>query len=169
MSSLANSEIQQTGPYTISFDVNTNMNHEVLHDRPMQTESATTYRLLIKTDDSTAASISVTKYDEITDATTSAHEAVVPMYLMVYRGINVTSIDDMTIDNQPGFLVSGVKYVKGNVVNFYEAMYWLKSLDCECGPVKFGKIKVDVFSTYPKYITVGILNSLKVAKSNAYV
>jgi len=163
MPSLASSETQEAGPYTISFDINTNLNYEVLHDRPMQTESATVYRLLIKTDDSAAASISVTKYNEVTLATIAVHKSIMPMDLIFHRDINVTLIDDMTIDNQPGFLVSGVKYIKGNEVNFYEAMYWLKSVDCDCGPIEFGKIRVDVFSTYSKEITIGLLNSLRIA------
>lgn len=160
---MAAPEIHQVGPYTVSFDMNTNMNYEVRQESPMQTDFAVAYPLLIVTDNSTAASIFVTEYNDLTDSTATTAKQIVRLTTLL-RGFNVTSIDDLTIDSLPGFLVSGSRDFNGNAVSFFEAMYWLDSIQCNCGPLSAGKINIDLSSTYPQDVTMGILNSLRVVK-----
>lgn len=56
------------GPYTVSFDMNTNMNYRIQTPNPAIYPSATKYPLIIATDNATSASISVTQYNNLTDS-----------------------------------------------------------------------------------------------------
>jgi hypothetical protein len=152
---------QQLGPYTVSFDVNAD--YQIQDVEPIETDQANAYQMIIFTDNTTSASISVTEYKALTDATLDVHKSLMPMN-MILQGLNVTSVEDKTIDGKDGFLVSSVPYVAADAAqpNFdvYRAMYWLDSQGCECGPVSVGKTSVIVTSTYPMDVTEGLLNSL---------
>lgn len=164
---LAAPETRQLGPYSVSFDLNTNMNYQVQTSEPSTTASATVYSMRILTDNSTGAGISIIENKELTDSTTSTIKQLVAMGL-AFSGINTTNIVDQTIDGKNGFVAIGVPFAGQNNApsQLYRAIYWLDSVDCtSCGPVSAGKTSVDVSSTYPQDVTQNLLNSIHVAKA----
>jgi hypothetical protein len=167
-SALAAVETQQLGPYNVTFDMKTDMKYQLVPETAAEAPFANAYPLLITTDNLTGARIFITEYKNLTDATMGMAKNIVRLTTLL-RGFNVTSVDDMTLDGHPGFLVSGSNTAGPSEMKFYEAMYWLDSLSCECGPVSVGKVNVDITSSYPQDVTEGLLSSIRVvpAKSPA--
>ncbi len=159
-------ETHQLGPYAVSFNMNTDMRYQIQTPDPAVYPFATIYPLVIKTDNTTGASISITQYNNLTPSIIGVNEEIAAMQ-MALRGINVTAPEEMVIDNMDGFLLSGTPFASmGNVspsLMFYQSQYWLDSKDCECGPVSVGTVLVNVASTYPHDVTEGLLSSIHVA------
>lgn len=157
---------QQLGPYAVSFDLNAN--YQVQNAQPIETEKANAYQMGLFVDNSTYASIGITEYAEPTDATLIVFKSMLPMSMML-QGLNVTNVEDRTIDGKEGFLVSSTP-LEANVgapSMVYRAMYWLDSQGCECGPVSLGKTSVVVTSTFPQDVTESLLSSLQIVKGEA--
>ncbi len=167
-SALAASETHQIGPYTVSFNMNTNTNYQIQTPNSTVYPFATVYTLVISTDNTTGASIGITEYKNLTTATLETNEEIAALR-MALSGINVTAPVEQVIDNKSGFLLSGKPFAgmtnvpSGTV--FQQAQYWLDSKNCECGPVSVGTTLVDVASTYPQDVTKGILSSIHVTMS----
>ena len=163
---LAAPETHQLGPYTVSFDMNTDMSYQIQTQDPAVYPFATIYPLVITTDNTTGASISITQYNNLTPSILGVNEEIAALR-MALRGINVTAPEEMVIDNMNGFLLSGMPFTgMGNASSgfmFYQAQYWLDSKDCECGPVSVGTVLVNIASTYPQNVTEGLLSSIHVA------
>jgi hypothetical protein len=161
-------ETHQLGPYTVSFDMNTDMSYQIQTEDPGVYPFATIYPLVIKTDNTTGASISITQYNNLTPSILGVNEEIAALR-MALRGINVTAPEKMAIDNKNGFLLSGIPFTgTGNAPSgfmFYQAQYWLDSKDCECGPVSVGTVLVNIASTYPQNVTESLLSSIHVAES----
>ena len=157
---------QQLGPYAVSFDLNAN--YQVQNAEPIETETANAYQMGLFVDNSTYASIGITEYVEPTDATLMVFKSMLPMSMML-QGLNVTNVEDRTIDGKEGFLVSStpLEASVGAPSMVYRAMYWLDSQGCECGPVSLGKTSVVVTSTYPLDVTESLLSSLQIVKGEA--
>jgi len=157
---------QQLGPYTVSFDLNAN--YQIQDTQPVEMETANAYQMGLFVDNSTYASIGITEYAELTDATLMVFKSMLPMSMML-QGLNVTNVEDMTIDGKDGFLVTSEPYeaMAGAPNQVYRAMYWLDSQDCECGPVSVGKTSVVITSTYPLDVTEGLLSSLQIVEGQA--
>jgi hypothetical protein len=159
-------ETHQLGPYTVSFNMNTDMSYQILTQDPAVYPFATIYPLVITTDNTTGASISITQYNNLTPSILGANVEIAALR-MTLRGINVTAPEEMVIDNMNGFLLSGIPFTgMGNASSgsmFYQAQYWLDSKDCECGPVSVGTVLVNIASTYPQDVTEGLLSSIHVA------
>jgi hypothetical protein len=154
---------QQLGPYTVSFDLNANYQPQI--GQPIETETANAYQMRLFVDNSTYAAIGITEYAEPTDATLMVFKSMLPMSMML-QGLNVTNVEDMTIDGKEGFLVSSTP-LEANVAApsaVYRAMYWLDSQGCECGPLSVGKTSVVITSTFPQDVTEGLLSSLQIVK-----
>jgi hypothetical protein len=119
-------------------------------------------------DNSTYASIGITEYAEPTDATLMVFKSMLPMSMML-RGLNVTNVEEMTIDGKEGFLVTSnpLEAIAGAPSMVYRAMYWLDSQGCECGPLSVGKTSIVVTSTYPLDVTQSLLSSLQIVKGEA--
>lgn len=165
---LAAPETRQLGPYTASLNVNTN-NYQVQVQNPQETPFATSYSMLISTDNSTFAGVRIIDYKSLTDSTPDMYKNLVGLSLTL-RALNVTSITDRTIDGKQGFVAVGVPIAGMNVpagLIYSQASYWLDSQTCECGPVSVGKTNVEIVSTYPQDVTEGILSSIHVASSQA--
>jgi hypothetical protein len=164
----ASPEMQQIGPYTVSFNMNTDMNYQIQPQASVTYPFGTIYPLVIATDNSTGASISITQYNNLTTSTPEVNEEITALR-MALRGINVTTPVEMVIDNMKGFLISGMPFAAiSNAppgITLYEAQYWLDSKDCECGPVSVGTVLVSISSTYPQNVTQGLLSSIHVATS----
>jgi len=165
-SALAAAETQQLGPYNVSFDMNTDMKYQIMPEAPVEAPFANAYPLLIMTDNLTGARIFITEYKDLTDATMDTTKNIVRLTTLL-RGFNVTSVDDMTIDGHPGFLVTGSDEAVPNEMKFYEAMYWLDSQSCECGPVSVGMVNVDITSSYPQDVTEGLISSIHVVPAGS--
>jgi hypothetical protein len=167
---MAAPESHQIGPYAVSFDLNTDIQSEVQSAQPTETEFATVYQMRIFTDNSTSAGISVIENKDLSDATLIMHKNLMAME-MTLRGLNVTSVDDMTIDGKAGFMATSVPIPTEQAIpadtKIYRGMYWLDSEDCECGPVAVGKTYVVISSSYPQDITENLISSLHVLKGQA--
>lgn len=157
---------QQLGPYAVSFDLNAN--YQVQIAQPVEMGTAKAYQMGLFVDNSTYASVSITEYAELTDSTLMVFKSMLPMSMML-QGLNVTNVEDMTIDGKDGFLVTSepVEAIAGAPSTVYRAMYWLDSQDCECGPVSVGKTSVVITSTYPLDVTQGLLSSLQIVQGQA--
>lgn len=160
---------QQIGPYAVSFDVNAN--YQIQTAEPITSDEANAYQMSIFTDNTTFATISITGYNELTDSTLGVHKNLMPMNMVIREGLNVTNVQDRTIDGKEGFLVTSVPYAAADApemnFNVYRALYWLDSQNCECGPVSVGKTSVIVTSSYPLDVTEGLLDSLHVEMGQA--
>ena len=163
---VAQSDSQQIGPYAASFDLNAN--YQVQTAQPVEMETAKAYQMVLFVDNSTSALIGITEYAELTDSTLMVFKSMLPMS-MVLQGLNVTNIEDMTIDGKEGILVTSEPFeaVAGAPSKVYKATYWLDSQSCECGPVSVGTTNIVITSTYPLDITQGLLSSLQIVKGQA--
>ncbi len=163
-SALAAPEAHQVGPYKVSFNMNTNANYQIQTNTTVY-PFATVYTVVIATDNTTGASIGITKYKNLTTSTLETSEEIAALR-MALSGINVTAPMEQVIDNNSGFLLSGTPF--SGMVNvpketlFQQAQYWLDSKNCECGPVSVGTTLVNIASTYPQDVMQGILGSIHV-------
>jgi hypothetical protein len=165
---IAAPENRQLGPYAVSLNVNTN-NYQVQVQSPQETSSFTSYSMLISTDNSTYAGVRIVNHKNMTDSTLDVYKNLVGLS-MALRGLNVTAIDDKTIDGKQGFMAVGVPVPGMNApagFTYSQADYWLDSKPCPCGPVSVGTTFVDIVSTYPQDVTNGILSSIHVAMGQA--
>ena len=163
---MAEPDSQQIGPYVISF--NLDADYQVQIAEPMENDVGTVYSMALFIDNSTGASIAIADYVEPTDATLNMHKTLNSMSMML-QGLNATKVEDMTMDGKDGFLITAEPFqaaadAPGNV---YKAVYWLDSIECECGPVSVGTASVTVTSTYPLDVTEGLLSSLSIVKAEA--
>ena len=161
----------QLGPYAVSFDLNTDIQYEIQSAEPIENELATVYQMRIFTDNSTSAGISIIENKDLSDATLVMHKNLMAME-MTLRGLNVTSVDDMTIDGKDGFMATSVPIPTEQAVptdaKIYRGLYWLDSKECsECGPVAVGKTYVVISSSYPQDVTENLIGSLHVEKGQA--
>ncbi|NPV63587.1 MAG: hypothetical protein HPY61_13360 [Methanotrichaceae archaeon] len=154
-------ETYQVGPYSVSFDANTNIPYQAQVLEPAVTDGLTTYNLVLSQDDQTGASISIAAFENMTDSTTYMLKNIAGLRMALY-GFNATA-DDRTIDGREGYLVTGTA-TDGSEMKVFEASYWLDSIDCECGPVSVGQTSVGIRSSFPQDITENILNSLRIAE-----
>lgn len=163
---MATPDSQQVGPYTVSFDLNSN--YQVQIDEPMESDVGTVYSMALFVDNSTGASIAIADYAQPTDATLNMHKTLNTMSMML-QGLNSTNVEDMTIDGKDGFLITAEPFEAAADApsNVYKAAYWLDGTECECGPVSAGTTSVTVTSTYPLDVTEGLLSSLSVVKGEA--
>jgi len=164
---LAAPETHQIGSYKVSFDLNTQTKYQIETPNPQGNTFAKVTPLMIKTDNSTWASISITEYKTPVDSTLGMQSALA-FWQTRARGINATAPANMTIDGKDGFLFSGVPFPGSNApagYKLFQAQYWPDSKQCECGPVSAGTTSVDIISTYPQDVTMNMLKSVHVVKS----
>ncbi len=158
-------EMHQLGPYMVSFDMNTSLSYQIQTQNPVVYPTATVYPLVITTNNTTGASISITQYNNLTTSTLEVNEETAGLR-MALRGINATAPKKITIDNMNGFRLSGMPFTgMGNAPSrsmFYQAQYWLDSKDCACGPVSVGTVLVNIASMYPQNVTESLLSSIHV-------
>jgi hypothetical protein len=163
-------ESSQLGPYVVTFDMNTNSQHQLIVEQPMQAPAATNYGLEIFTDNNTKARLMISEHKNLIDSTPGVYKQLASMGIY-FNGFNVTSLDNKTIDGKEGFLISSVP-ISGNAnvpidSKLFEAIYWMDSTKCPCGPVSVGTTSVDITSSYPQDVTENLLNSLHVVKGQA--
>ncbi len=163
-------ESVQLGPYVVSFDMNTDMQHQLSAMEPVQTGSATIYGLQIFTDNATRANLIISEYQSPIDSTLAVYKQISAMGIAL-NGYNLTGVDDKIIDGKEGFLLSSVPLSYNTMApagsNLFEAVYWLDSKSCECGPVSVGTTSVDTTSSYPQDVTENLIGSLHIAKGES--
>jgi hypothetical protein len=175
---LAVPESSQLGPYTISFDMNTNLQHELMVMEPIQTPaveifgvpSATNYGMQIFTDNSTNAALTIREFASPIDSTSGPYKQMLLLQAALSY-FNVTNVADRIIDGKAGFLLTSEPVPENTAVpadmRLYRASYWMDSKECDCGPVSAGTIRVDITSSYPMDVTESMLSSLRVMKGAA--
>lgn len=168
---LAAHETSQLGPYTASFDMNTNLKYQVQQiANPISTPISTVYGARIFTDNATWAQIAITEYKNFTDSTPDMWKQLI-FFDLAFVGFNATKPNDVSIDGKNGFEYSATSMQGNNMLptgaKLFRTIYWLDSKNCECGPVSVGTANVDITSTYPQDVTQGLLNSLHVVKGTA--
>jgi hypothetical protein len=154
-------ETYQVGPYSVSFDANTNTPYQAQVLEPVETDEVTTYTLVLAENEQSGASISIAAFQDKTDSTIYMLKNIAGLRMALY-GFNATA-DDKTIDGREGYLVTGTA-TDGSNTQVFEASYWLDSVDCECGPVSVGQTSVGIRSSFPQDITENILNSLQIVE-----
>ncbi len=172
LSSLAISapESSQLGPYAVAFDMNTEMQYQTTPLEAGETDAATYYGLQVVTDNSTWARVVITEYKDLIDSTIAPQKTVTVLNAAV-NGFNITRVENLVIDGKEGYVASGVPFSQITSIpedtQIFEAVYWLDSEKCECGPVSVGKTSVSISSTYPEDVTMNLINSLKIVKGDA--
>lgn len=172
LSSLAMSapESSQLGPYAVTFDMNTDLRYQVVPMEPVEDDFAMIYVLQIATDNNTGASVVIRDNKELIDSTLAPQKTITALTATL-SGFNVTSLDDIAIDGKEGYLVKSVPFPYNTNVpadsTLIEAVYWLDSEKCDCGPVSVGTTSVGVSSSYPEDVTMSLINSLKIVKGEA--
>jgi len=175
---LAVPENSQLGPYAVSFDMNTDLQHELKVMEPIQTPaaeiygipSATNYGMQIFTDNSTNAVLSIKEIATPIDSTLGPYKQMLLLQAAL-NYFNVTNVADRTIDGNDGFLLTSEPIPENTAVpaevRLYRASYWMDSTECDCGPVSVGTIRVDITSSYPLDVTESLLSSLQLVKGQA--
>jgi hypothetical protein len=163
-------ESSQLGPYVVTFDMNTNSQHQLIVGEPMQTPAATIYGMQIFTDNTTKAVLVVSQYTNATDSTLGLYKQLSAMDIALNL-FNVTSVADRTIDGKDGYVLSSEPISQNTRVpvgtKLFRASYWMDSTKCPCGPVSVGTTSIDITSSYPQDATENLLNSLHVVKGQA--
>jgi len=169
-SALAAVETQQLGPYNVSFDMKTDMKYQV-QNRTVENPLATSYSMLIFTNNETLAQVTITNYKNLTDSTLTMNGNLIAMKFALF-GFNVTRMEEITIDDgKKGILISGPPIPQNTAypsdLTLYRAVYWLDSIDWELVPVSAGKTSVDITSYYPQDVTEGLLGSIHVVPAES--
>jgi hypothetical protein len=167
---LAAPESYQIGEYVVSFDLNTDAAHQIQAVDPVQGQDATAYPLLIVTDNNTGASITITENNMLQDSSMKLNREVAALRLILYKGINVTESNEMTIDGADGFVLSGLPIPGSNLpqIPYYYASFWLDSNGCgDCESLSAATTNVGITSTYSSEITQSLLNSIHIEKGQA--
>ena len=155
---------QLLGPYKVSFDLNANYQTQIT--QPVDSDSSSTYQMILIQNNSTFALIGIKEYTEPQDATLKVHKNLMPMSMIIREGLNASIAKDIKIDGKDGFLIESVPFTEDdNATVVYRAMYWLDSEDF--GPVSAGTTSVTITSTYPLDVTEGLLSSLRIVKGEA--
>ena len=175
---LAAPESSQLGPYVVTFDMNTDSQHELRVMEPVQTPSAdiygipsaTNYGMQIFTDNATNAVLTIRELASPMDSTLGQFKQLLNMQAALAY-FNVTNVEDRTIDGNDGFLLTSQPVPENTAVpaevRLYRASYWMDSTKCECGPVSVGTTRIDITSSYPLDVTESLLSSLHVVKGQA--
>jgi hypothetical protein len=155
-------ETYKHGPFIISFDMNTTLNHTVQIAGPLVAPTSATWLMQIKNDNNTTAIVSIIEFNNLTDSTLTTNMDTIGLSTALQGFYNNITYKAMKIDGKDGFIVSGRNTRN---MRLFRASYWIDSNKCACGPVSVGKINVAIGSTYPEDITLKLLNSLHVQRT----
>ncbi len=137
---LAAPESSQLGPYAVSFDMNTDLQHELRVMEPLQTPaadiygipSATNYGMQIFTDNATNAVVTIKEFASPTDSTLGPYKQMLLLQAAL-NYFNVTNVEDRTIDGNDGFLLTSQPIPENTAVpadvRLYRASYWTDSTE----------------------------------------
>jgi hypothetical protein len=154
---------QLIGHYSVLLDINANYQPKIA--QPIENEEVNAYRMELIVDNSALAIIDIAEFTELQDATLKTRRNLMGLS-MLREGLNVTNVEDTTIDGKDGFVAASMPFEATNTATTetYRAEYWLDSQRCACGPVSVGQISVTITSTLSQDVTESLLNSLHVVK-----
>lgn len=152
-----------TGPYTVSFDLNTTMNYavEILPAKEMGNKTYTKYQIIASTNNSSWATVVIDDYRDLQDS--NIKDELRFRSLLIGKE-NGTFAGERTIDGQKG-VFNNITGSNGD--QFSDAFYWLDSKKCECGPVYVGRVSVEVLSTYPHDTVENLLRTINVSSETS--
>jgi len=163
-SASAATENATTGPYVVSFDLNSSSKYSIQSGMPVKEDIRTAYPLLISINNSTEVQITIFEYNGLVDSTPDLWQTINSQGLARLGLKNITLAAEMVIDGMPAYGLSGKDDVNKTL---YSAYYWLDSNDCECGPVSVGKTNIVITSTLPLDVTGDLLDTMHVSKAMA--
>ncbi|HWQ20759.1 MAG TPA: hypothetical protein VN455_13330 [Methanotrichaceae archaeon] len=155
-------EMTSAGPYSISFDLNTTLNHTIQQKPTWSPGGFSQHPLIIMTNNQSWAGVAVYDYNNLTDSTILTQKDLMfsAMALQGYRNITIA---DATIDGVPAVIASGIDPSGESAAR---AWYWKDSQSCQCGPVSVGKTRVEVVSSYPVNMTSSLLQTIHVQRNS---
>jgi hypothetical protein len=151
-----------TGPYKISFDLNTTLSNTTILSKPLESPSSFTYKMMIKTNNSSLAQVAIYESKNLSDSTLDTGRLIAEQGMVNMGYFYNISFADIVIDKKKGFVFTGLNARKARI---FRAYYWTDSQDCQCGPVSVGKTEVELISSYPLNVTKNLLVSLHVEKT----
>jgi hypothetical protein len=158
------------GPYEISFDLNTTENHTVEALGPAETNTSTSYTVMIDFAGKSSCGIYISEMKEPDDATLKSTKNV--LQARVENNPKAT-VELGTIDGREGVIGFGLPLYNEQLKpieneSSFMYVYWLDSTKCECGPVYVGKTQVRAVgpwnSEWDDAVARSLLNSLKITK-----
>jgi hypothetical protein len=153
-----------TGPYNITFDLDTTMNYTVEVMSPLEDNNSTSYTVLIEVPNVTRSGVYISDMKTPEDATIATVER---MYRYAARDLKDASVEVGEIDGKDGIITS---YIDQQNRRVFEGKYWLDSKKCDCGPLSAGSIAVRIIGTIPQNSTEGmnitgsLINTLHIEK-----
>jgi hypothetical protein len=161
-SASASIDVATTGPYNVSFNMNTSLKYIIQPNSSIVESFRTSYPMLIKSNNTAFALIKIIEYNNLTDSTPDLWSTIDLRGLEKIGLKNITYQPNMSIDNHSAFGFTGLDFQERRM---YFASYWLDSKPCECGPVFIGKTNIIVESSYPLNMTAELLGSMHVEKN----
>lgn len=143
-----------TGPYNITFNLNTPRNYSVEILSPFIDDNYTSYSVLINVSNAAIAGVYIFDLKKPEDVNTTAIENE---YKAAVRGMNNSSVEISKIDGKDGIIA---RYVSLQNKQILQGIYWLDSNIV--GNVSEGSTEVRIYAAMPQNSTesMGIAESL---------
>jgi len=154
-----------TGPYNITFDLNTTKNYTVEVMPPLADNNYTSYTALINVTNETKAGIYIWDLKAPEDATITTIEEVYKAYT---HDLQNASVKTGKIDEKDGIIAY---YVDQQDRQAFLGRYWLDSKKIDNGPLAAGSIEVRLYGTMSRNSTEGmaiarsLINTIHIEKA----
>jgi ABC-type sulfate transport system substrate-binding protein len=158
----AKTEEISSGPYNVSFDLNTTMKYSVLSQWD---EANATSSTNIKFTNNTHALIFVTNKTVWECADLSPDLKYLNLALNYEKAIGQIvdgALFERTIDGKPGLVVIETYEKEGNILNSTIAKYWLDSKEIENYNISVAMTKVEILAKFPMNLSESLLNTIQV-------
>lgn len=158
----AKTEEISSGPYNVSFDLNTTMEYSVLSQWD---EANTTSSTNIKFNNSTQAVIVVTNKTVWKCADLSPDLKYLNLALNYEKALGQIvdgALFERTIDGKPGLVVIETFEKEGNILNSTIAKYWLDSKEIENYNISVAMTKVEILAKFPMNLSESLLDTIQV-------
>jgi hypothetical protein len=139
--------------------LNTTLNYTVKIELPIETPTNSIYQILLNTYNYTLGKIQIEEYKNLSDSTLDTGKTIFELSLANQGFSRNISVQNIIVDGRNGFAVTGLNPQN---LRLWQAIYWLDSTDCECGPVSVGKTEIGIVSLYPLNVTSNLINSIHV-------
>jgi hypothetical protein len=153
-----------TGPFNITFDLNTPKNYTVEVIAPFKDANYTSYSVLIDVPNETHAGIYIWDLKTPEDATITTIKDVYKAYT---HNIQNSSVEIGKIDEKDGIIAY---YINPQGRQAFLGRYWLDSKVIDNGPLAAGSVEVRLYGTMPRNSTEGmaiaksLINTLHIEK-----
>jgi hypothetical protein len=153
-----------TGPYNITFDLNTPKNYAVEVIAPLEDANYTSYSVVIDVPNETRAGIYIWDLKTPEDATITTVKEIYNAYT---QNLQNSSVEISTIDGKDSIIAY---YVDPQDRQAFLSKYWLDSKKIDNSPLAAGSIEVQLLGTMPRNSTEGmviaksLINTLHIEK-----